>query len=301
MKNSENIDVLLKSELNNLQIDPPSGAWEAISSSLPANVGVASSTAVAKTAFVSIKTVVTIVATVVTATLGTLWVVQTSDSKESNKTPQTKQLEEVTSIIITPEIENSKEENEIVVKKTIDNPNIKKSEESAANTNQKPSLVNEPQLLSEPKNNQGNSNAVVNESKKEVAPKESASRIITNESNTESNNNEESISHEPSTSKFINKTDFLKPNIPNVFTPNNDGYNDEFVITIEDEILYDLKIVDIKGNIIFESKDKNIHWKGEFQKNGNMCDPGIYIYAFRYQLKGMNEPKTIQGEILLKL
>jgi len=95
--------------------------------------------------------------------------------------------------------------------------------------------------------------------------------------------------------------DYTKPVIPNVFTPNGDGYNDNYVITLEHEILFELKILDRKGQIVFESKDKNFHWNGTLHNMGAPCESGVYVFALRYQTKNMKEPKVEQGKILLKL
>ncbi len=69
-------------------------------------------------------------------------------------------------------------------------------------------------------------------------------------------------------------------NIPNVFSPNNDGDNDfwsftnlQFVDSIE------MTIVNRWGNVVFEVTDGNPTWDGKLQ-NGNDAPEGIYFYKF---------------------
>ncbi|HIP31624.1 MAG TPA: gliding motility-associated C-terminal domain-containing protein [Crocinitomicaceae bacterium] len=67
--------------------------------------------------------------------------------------------------------------------------------------------------------------------------------------------------------------------IPNVFTPNNDGVNDYFFTTdsgIKDKTI---RILNRWGNLIFEGKD-NDTWDGQF--NNAECNEGIYFYSIEY-------------------
>ncbi|MFO8236506.1 MAG: gliding motility-associated C-terminal domain-containing protein [Bacteroidales bacterium] len=66
--------------------------------------------------------------------------------------------------------------------------------------------------------------------------------------------------------------------IPNSFTPNNDGNNDEFRPRLS--FLpnhYHLIIYDRSGNTVFESKDPEETWRGEI-KRGDKAPSGTYIY-----------------------
>lgn len=62
--------------------------------------------------------------------------------------------------------------------------------------------------------------------------------------------------------------------IPNIFTPNEDGVNDEFILYLSQEIDYEIKIYDRWGNFIYNnSHTTNINgWDGEG------FDVGVYIY-----------------------
>ncbi|MFN6074110.1 MAG: gliding motility-associated C-terminal domain-containing protein [Fluviicola sp.] len=69
----------------------------------------------------------------------------------------------------------------------------------------------------------------------------------------------------------------------NVFTPNNDGANDEyeFVTTCNSKNM-SVSIVNRWGNEIYTSKDLNQAWNGK-DKNGNLVTEGVYFYSLNYK------------------
>ncbi len=66
--------------------------------------------------------------------------------------------------------------------------------------------------------------------------------------------------------------------IPNVFTPNNDGINDHFVISGTGFTEYQLVIVNRWGEIVFETDNPKNGWDGK--SNGKLCSDGVYFYSF---------------------
>lgn len=86
--------------------------------------------------------------------------------------------------------------------------------------------------------------------------------------------------------------------IPNVFTPNNDNKNDVFNIAISGEELYDLKIWNRWGGLVFESKDSKVMWNGRTQNVGEENPEGTYYFVFKYQLRGKDE-EVVRGSITL--
>ena len=76
----------------------------------------------------------------------------------------------------------------------------------------------------------------------------------------------------------VNNNNQLTPFIPNVFTPNNDGINDEFVINdISDCAQYHLTIYDRWGIKVFETKQLSVFWDGRKGKQNEIVE-GIYFY-----------------------
>lgn len=74
--------------------------------------------------------------------------------------------------------------------------------------------------------------------------------------------------------------------LPNAFTPNNDGLNDQFGISntfIIDEV-ESFEIFDRWGGKVFETMDKNGRWDGTF--DGAITNPGMYLYKVRYTCQG---------------
>ncbi len=88
--------------------------------------------------------------------------------------------------------------------------------------------------------------------------------------------------------------------IPNAFTPNNDGLNDVFKpVGILDGIRdYELIVWNRWGEMIFESRDPNIGWNGEYKNNGTLNQEGVYVYTIKY-ISPRGEPKNNKGHITL--
>jgi gliding motility-associated-like protein len=86
--------------------------------------------------------------------------------------------------------------------------------------------------------------------------------------------------------------------IPNVFTPNGDGLNDEFKPEFDfkpDEQQYLLKIFDRNGNLLFQSTTPNESWKGTDMK-GRKVQQGTYVYYLRYGFQNQSV-KELRGTI----
>jgi gliding motility-associated-like protein len=102
------------------------------------------------------------------------------------------------------------------------------------------------------------------------------------------------------TSTLADVDTLIAPEIPNTFTPgDDDNLNKEFVIKIENESTYRLRIFDSKANMVFESFKKETRWNGQHFKSGENCEPGKYFYMFDYQYKGIEEFRQKSGFILL--
>ena len=72
----------------------------------------------------------------------------------------------------------------------------------------------------------------------------------------------------------------------NVFTPNGDGMNDYFFLKNENLKDFNIRIINEKNEVVFESSDKDFKWFG-LDSSGNMVQPGNYGYViFATDLNG---------------
>lgn len=85
--------------------------------------------------------------------------------------------------------------------------------------------------------------------------------------------------------------------IPNVFTPNNDGLNDEWGINAGETSHIKITILDRSGKRVFETTSTSKKWNG-LDTFGKDCPSGDYYYIVSYTSVN-NEEKTKTG--LLKL
>ncbi len=80
---------------------------------------------------------------------------------------------------------------------------------------------------------------------------------------------------------------------PNVFTPNGDNYNDEFVIPVENSFNYSMTIHDRNGRSVFFSETENQPWTGGNSK------PGVYYWNLSYEVSCDEKRRSFRGLIHL--
>lgn len=95
--------------------------------------------------------------------------------------------------------------------------------------------------------------------------------------------------------------------VPNVFSPNNDAFNKEFVAfysnlpgvdALESMDVYHVEIYNRWGKKVFESEGSNLKWNGEI--DGKPAHEGVYFYILTYQRKCWDdEPSTINGHVTI--
>ena len=68
--------------------------------------------------------------------------------------------------------------------------------------------------------------------------------------------------------------------IPNVFSPNGDGTNDELFVRGSSFKDFNFRIYNRWGEMIFETTDRLIGWDGK--QNGKPLDPGVFVYQLIY-------------------
>ncbi len=67
--------------------------------------------------------------------------------------------------------------------------------------------------------------------------------------------------------------------VPNAFTPNGDGLNDEFLPVVSDATSYYLGVYDRWGKLVFETRNSAAGWDGTF--NGSPLPRGVYVFTLR--------------------
>jgi gliding motility-associated-like protein len=95
--------------------------------------------------------------------------------------------------------------------------------------------------------------------------------------------------------------------VPNVFSPNGDGVNDEFIIfysnlpgvdPLETLDEYHVEIYNRWGKKVFESTAGQPHWDGKI--DGKIADESVYFYIVTYKRKCWDsEPSTKNGHVTI--
>ena len=90
--------------------------------------------------------------------------------------------------------------------------------------------------------------------------------------------------------------------IPNAFSPNDDGINDEFRplpgsdCTITD---YEINIFDRNGSLVFQTADTNLGWDGNHRNEPAAA--AVYYYVLKYTISGESgeDKEIVTGEFSL--
>jgi gliding motility-associated-like protein len=84
--------------------------------------------------------------------------------------------------------------------------------------------------------------------------------------------------------------------MPNAFSPNGDGINDEFVVKAKNVMEYKLSIFNRWGELMFTTEDYHKSWDGTCK--GKICPVGTYTFVM--QANGSNgQSKSIKGTLQL--
>lgn len=78
--------------------------------------------------------------------------------------------------------------------------------------------------------------------------------------------------------------------IPNTFTPNGDGINDEFIVNITNITSYHIQIFNRYGQVLYESANILNNWNGNY--NNKPVPAGVYYYLVK--------AKSIDGSEILR-
>ncbi|MCF8391421.1 MAG: gliding motility-associated C-terminal domain-containing protein [Bacteroidales bacterium] len=110
----------------------------------------------------------------------------------------------------------------------------------------------------------------------------------------------DSFGNESSPSVRVIVDNCIKYAIPNVFSPNNDGFNDVLrPYEYQDVEKIDLSIFNRWGQVVFETENPEIDWNGKHQKTNELVSPGVYYYicdVYEKRISGI-EVRNIVGFI----
>lgn len=89
--------------------------------------------------------------------------------------------------------------------------------------------------------------------------------------------------------------------LPNAFTPDGDGLNDEFrpirQSTLSEIDSYHIMICNKRGQLLFESNDPVKGWNGTF--NGKPSPHDTYMVQILYKLAGQSRQRKLLGRVML--
>lgn len=135
-----------------------------------------------------------------------------------------------------------------------------------------------------------------------VTPKENPKTKSNRNSNvtakTDPLENSTSDSEEPIQDDSFEKNNTTEPEegidklmIPNSFTPNGDGINDQFLVkAMWNVVEFELFVYERSGNMVFKSKEIEMGWDGSYQ--GKEAQTGVYAYFIIYKNSKGNKVKT---------
>jgi len=87
---------------------------------------------------------------------------------------------------------------------------------------------------------------------------------------------------------------------PNAFSPNNDGYNDEFKVfgLGLEKGYFEMQIFSRWGDLVFKSNSYEGGWNGISQNSGTICPEGVYVWRVTYT-DGMGRTNKATGYVTL--
>ena len=86
--------------------------------------------------------------------------------------------------------------------------------------------------------------------------------------------------------------------VPNVFSPNGDGLNDEFKAFTDCSLLkFEIKVFTRWGALVYEGNSIDDGWDGKYK--GNIAKSDSYVYYIKYAFDDDKGEEAIAGEVSL--
>jgi gliding motility-associated-like protein len=86
--------------------------------------------------------------------------------------------------------------------------------------------------------------------------------------------------------------------IPNVFSPNGDNINDDWIVVPSDPDIIEMqcRIFDRWGDLVFETNENPVLWNGMFR--AEEMSPGVYVYLMELHYRN-GQMQVITGDVTL--
>lgn len=99
----------------------------------------------------------------------------------------------------------------------------------------------------------------------------------------------------------INVTQWIGLMIPNTFTPNTDGFNDQYKFIVEKGAQFQFDIFDIWGMKVYTATHAtpNLGWNGKMFNSGTPCTEGTYYFVLRVKHLCSDKWEKIGGPIMM--
>lgn len=307
MSNENNIDKLLKESFDNFSPDAPD-VWQAVQQGVQAaqaSGAVSSGAVVAQGVGLTVKIVAGIAIAAAAVTGYILY--NSQPNKEVAKVADPVVNEQIITESEVPVANEQpiKEDVQAPVSPKTNIPAIKQPTSGSTSANQNPQSEKEQNTISPAVSETGSSVAETPNNEPNSTPKEtvitevpkSATKVQTDATvKSDVSKPEAKVSKEKPYNPYAEDGEYYeKPIVPNAFSPNDDGLNDKFKISIENETYYSLKILNEKGEMVFESKNKEQLWDGKHYKTGQPCPKGNYFYVLNYQYKESEKVREVSG------
>ena len=85
--------------------------------------------------------------------------------------------------------------------------------------------------------------------------------------------------------------------VPDIFTPNDDGLNEEFYIVMAQPQIFDICVFDLNNRLIFRSDKYDEKWKGTC--GSSLCPEGVYRVVVSYKYSGNKSFKYARKSVKL--
>lgn len=95
--------------------------------------------------------------------------------------------------------------------------------------------------------------------------------------------------------------DILFTYVPNAFTPDGDGHNDVFGMSVNIDVItkFEMMIYDRWGQLVYSTTDTGKPWLGSFRNSGEILATGVYAYRILYEIRGQETRKEYMGHVTL--